>query len=385
MKKWASLGAALIMLFTMMSGVSSAAVKPDTFVNVVLNGIKIWFPDAQAFLDENGRTMVPIRFVAEEMEANVGWDSDTQTALIQKGNQEIKLTIGESAAKVNEEPVSLDTSTILKEERTFVPLRFVSEVLRADVNWDAASATALIQTGTMDASKLDPWGRLIRTTDLPANAADYPYILEDVPNEMYEMKYPHSHPDINERSTSAQLYRDWPEFKKVNVAIWMERMRTFGALWLNVDYRIIDDAWAVQLAEVESDGNTGKLKAARGYLDWVKQNEIITEGFLDPEPSMIYRDGLGDYYIRTKFRIRFNQFNEHKDLIYDTWFPGDMKLENDTWVKNDTPFEKGIWYEGYSDVAMSTNVGGNWGKTLKVSANASLFFNNTIRKAEYTQ
>ena len=382
MKKWASLGTALLMLFTMMGGVSSAAVKLDTFVNVVLNGYKIWFPDAQAFLDENGRTMVPIRFVAEKMEANVEWDSDTQTAVIQKGNQEIKLTIGESAAKVNEESVALATITILKEERTFVPLRFVSEVLGADVNWDAGSATALIQTGTMDASKLDTWGRLIRTTDLPANAADYPYILADVPNEMYEMKYPHSHPDVNRRSTSAKLYANYHEFKKENVRLWMERLKSFGVLWLNVDYREIDDSWASQLAEAQSEGNTGKLKAANEYVDWVKKNEIIIKGYLDPEPSMIYHDGFGGYNVRSKFRIRFDHFIEQKSLIYDTWFPDDMKLENDTWVPNDTPFKKGVWYEGYTDIALDTNVGGNWGKSLKVSPSASLFFNHVIRKAE---
>jgi hypothetical protein len=382
MKKWAGMGMAIVMLFGLMSSVSRAAVKPDVYVNVVQDGYKIWFPDAQAFLGENGRTMVPIRFVAEKMEADVTWEPNTQTALIHKGNQEIQLTIGEGAALVNKEPVPLDTSTILKEERTFVPLRFVSEVLGAEVSWNEASATAFIQSVVTDPSKLDPWGRLIRTTDLPTNAADYPYILADVPNEIYEMKYPHSHPDVTQRATSAELYANWPEFKKENVTIWMERLRTFGTLWLNVDYRTIDDSWAIQLAEMESDGNTGKLKAAQEYVAWVKENEIVIKGFLDPEPSMIYLDGLRGYNVRSKFRIKFDHFKEHKNLILDTWFPSDMKLENDTWVPNDTPFEKGIWYEGYADILLDTNVGGNWGKLLKVSPNASLFFNHTMRKVE---
>ncbi len=382
MRKWASVGIAVILLFSLMSGVSSAAVKPEVFVNVVLNGYKIWFPDAQAFLDENGRTMVPIRFVAEKMEAEVEWDPGTETALIQKESQQIKLTIGETTALVNEGSIALDTSTILKEERTFVPLRFVSEILGAKVNWDEASATAFIQTSSADTTNLDPWGRLIRTTDLPSNAADYPYILADVSNEMYEMKYPHSHPDVSRRSTAAKLYSNYPEFKKGNVELWMEHLKIFGALWLNVDYRIINDSWAMQLAESESEGNTGKLKAANEYVDWVKKNEIIIKGYLDPEPSMIYHDGFGGFNVRSKFRIRFDHFVEQKNLLYDTWFPGEMKLENDTWVPNDTPFEKGVWYEGYTDIALDTNVGGNWGKSLKVSPSASLFFNHIIRKAE---
>nr|WP_202887137.1 copper amine oxidase N-terminal domain-containing protein [Cohnella zeiphila] len=365
-----------------MPGISSAAAKIPLFASVVMDGKKIWFPDAQAFVDGNSRTLVPVRFVAETMGAKVGWVAKTATVPIEKDGQKIELTIGKNQAKVNGVDVSFDTKAIVNGGRTFVPLRFVSEVLGAAVTWDGDSSTVFITTKDLGEAKVDPWGRLIRTTDLPENADDYPYILADVPNEMYEMKYPFSHPDPSERSVSAEMYANWPEFKKENIDIWMDRLKKFGALWLNVDYRTIDDSWAKQLSELESDGNTGKLKAAQEYANWVKQNEIVVEGYLDPEPSMIYRDGLGNYYVRSKFRIKFDQFKQHKTLIYDTWFPGEKKLVNDMWVPNDTPFEKGVWYEGYSDIAMGTNVGGDWGKTLKVSANVSLFFNHIIRKAD---
>ncbi|MBB6732798.1 stalk domain-containing protein [Cohnella zeiphila] len=382
MKRWLSTGLILAALFGAMPGISSAAAKIPLFASVVMDGKKIWFPDAQAFVDGNSRTLVPVRFVAETMGAKVGWVAKTATVPIEKDGQKIELTIGKNQAKVNGVDVSFDTKAIVNGGRTFVPLRFVSEVLGAAVTWDGDSSTVFITTKDLGEAKVDPWGRLIRTTDLPENADDYPYILADVPNEMYEMKYPFSHPDPSERSVSAEMYANWPEFKKENIDIWMDRLKKFGALWLNVDYRTIDDSWAKQLSELESDGNTGKLKAAQEYANWVKQNEIVVEGYLDPEPSMIYRDGLGNYYVRSKFRIKFDQFKQHKTLIYDTWFPGEKKLVNDMWVPNDTPFEKGVWYEGYSDIAMGTNVGGDWGKTLKVSANVSLFFNHIIRKAD---
>lgn len=382
MKRWLSTGLILAVLFWAMPGISSAATKVPLFASVVMDGKKIWFPDAQAFVDENSRTLVPVRYVAETMGAKVGWVAKTATVPIEKDGQKIELTIGKNQAKVNEAAVSFDTKAIVNGGRTFVPLRFVSEVLGAEVTWDGDSSTVFISTKDLGEAKVDPWGRLIRTTDLPKNAADYPYILADVPNEMYEMKYPFSHPDPSERSVSAEMYANWPEFKKENIDIWMDRLKKFGALWLNVDYRTIDDSWAKQLSELESDGNTGKLKAAQEYANWVKQNEIVVEGYLDPEPSMIYRDGLGNYYVRSKFRVKFDQFKQHKTLVYDTWFPGEKKLVNDMWVPNDTPFEKGVWYEGYSDIAMGTNVGGDWGKTLKVSANVSLFFNHIIRKAD---
>ncbi len=381
MKRWLSVGLVAVLLFNLMASVSSAAAIVPSFVNVVMDGKKIWFPDAQAYIDGNDRTLVPVRFVAETMGAKVGWEADTLTVPIERDGQKILLKIGANKAKVNDEDVSFDTKAIMSGGRTFVPLRFVTEVLGAKVDWDGPTSTVFIST-KQDIGKVDQWGRLIRTTDLPKNAADYPYILADVPNEMYEMQYPFSHPDPKERSVSADMFANFPEFTKGNIDIWMSRLRTFGALWLNVDYRTIDNTWAQKLADVESDGNTGKLKAAQEYVGWVKENEIVIEGYLDPEPSMIYQDGFGGYNVRSKFRIKFDHFKQHKTLIYDSWFPGEKKLENDKWVPNDTPFEKGTWYEGYADIVMDTNIGGNWGKTLKVSPGASLFFNTIIRKVD---
>lgn len=382
MRKWLSLSLAILICVSLFANLSYAAVTSPAFVSVVMDGRKIWFPDAQAFVDENGRTLVPVRFVAENMGAKVGWEADTMTVPIERGDKRIRLTVGENKAIVNGAEVHFDTKAIMKGGRTFVPLRFVSEVLGAEVKWDEATATVFVTTREDHEAKYDPWGRLIRTTNLPKNAADYPYILADLPNEMYEMPYPFSHPDPEERAVSAEMYANWPEFTKENVDLWMSRLKAFGALWMNVDYRTIDDTWAEKLSDLQSDGNVGKLKAAQKYVDWVKENEIVMEGYLDPEPSMIYQDGFGGYQVRCRFRIKFDHFKKQEQLLYDTWFPDDMKYENGTWVPNDTPFEKGVWYEGYSDVAMGTNVGGNWGKTLKVDANATLFHNILIRKAE---
>lgn len=346
---------------------ASAASKPPTFVSVVMDGKKIWFPDAQAFIDSNGRTLVPVRFVAESLGAKVGWESKTQTVPITRGDQSIVLTIDQNVVQVNGKAVTLDTQAILSGGRTFVPLRFVSEVLAAKVDWDSPTDTVFIKTSEDSATQTDQWGRLIRITNLPKNASDYPYVLADVPNEMYELGYPHSYP--KDSRVSSNLYSTIPEFNKRNVDIWMQRLKTFGALWLNVDYHTIDDTWAKAVFATKVQSSDAELKYIRRYVEWVKENKIQIEGYLDPEPSMIYKDGFGDNFVRSKFRLRFVSYKESKDLLYDEWFPKKQV------------FEKGVWYEGYADIALSTNVGGDWGSTLKVSPGASLFYNHVIRKA----
>lgn len=368
MKKYVVSLLIVVLLGSLFSLTASAASKPPTFVSVVMDGKKIWFPDAQAFIDENGRTLVPVRFVAESLGAQVGWEADTQTVPIMKEDQSIVLTIDQPVVQVDGKTVTLDTKAILSGGRTFVPLRFVSEVLGGQVDWDDQTDTVFIKTSEDSAAQIDPWGRLIRTTDLPKNASDYPYILADVPNEMYEMDYPFSHP--TDSRVSAVLYSTKTEFGKQNVDIWMGRLKAFGALWLNVDYKTVDDAWAQAVFATKMQNSDAELKYIRRYAEWVKENQIQIEGYLDPEPSMIYKDGFGNNFVRSKFRIKFVSYKENKDLLYDEWFP-----------KKQT-FENGVWYEGYTDISLSTNVGGDWGSTLKVDPNASLFRNHIIRKAD---
>jgi hypothetical protein len=367
LKKWLLMLTVVMLLASMTTAVSAASLPP-TFVTVVMDGKKLWFPDAQAFIDENQRTLVPVRFVAEALGAKVGWEAESRSVPIQKETQSIRLTIGSNIATVNGAEESFDTQAVMQGGRTFVPLRFVSEILGMAVEWDGKTNTVFLSTAEQMNGKTDPWGRLIRTTDLPKNAADYPYILADVQNEMYELPYPYAATD--DRKVSSTLYKTDKEYNKENVDIWLGRLKTFGALWLNVDYRTIDDEWAKSLFATKLQNSNAELKYIREYVNWVKSNKIKIEGHLDPEPSMIFYDGFGADYIRVKFRIKFVTFNKQERLLYDEWFP------------KDTPFEKNVWYEGYSDIKMKASIGGDWGSSLKVSSNASLFFNHTISKVE---
>lgn len=212
MRKWVLSGLVAAMMCCLFGTAVSAASNPPSYVDVVMDGQKIWFPDAQAFVDENNRTLVPVRFIAEKMGAKVGWEPATMTVPIERDDLHIVLTIGESKALVNGQEMVFDTKAITSGGRTFVPLRFVSEALGAEVKWDNPTSTVFISTKDDAYAKYDEWGRLIRTTNLPKNAKDYPYILADVPNEAYELAYPYSHP--TDSKVSSVLYSTLPEFNK---------------------------------------------------------------------------------------------------------------------------------------------------------------------------
>lgn len=93
----------------------------------------------------NSRTMLPIRFVAEALGAEVGWNGDTRTVTIIKGDTNIAITIDSDKAIVNGQEQTLDAPAFVENSRTYLPVRFVSENLGAKVDWDGATQTVTIQ------------------------------------------------------------------------------------------------------------------------------------------------------------------------------------------------------------------------------------------------
>ncbi len=93
---------------------------------------------------ENGRTLVPIRAFFEAMGAKVDWDEQTSTAKITAGRRNIAFTIGSGTALVDGQPQSMDVPPCLYNSRTLVPLRFMSENLGYHVVWDDLTKTVTV-------------------------------------------------------------------------------------------------------------------------------------------------------------------------------------------------------------------------------------------------
>jgi hypothetical protein len=98
---------------------------------------QVIFPDVQPYLDnEIGRVRVPVRFVSEQMGAQVGWDESTQTVTITREGLQIKLQVDNPIVTVNDHTLTIDAPPkLLPPGRVMVPLRFVSEAFGAAVDW----------------------------------------------------------------------------------------------------------------------------------------------------------------------------------------------------------------------------------------------------------
>jgi hypothetical protein len=87
---------------------------------------------------QNERTLVPVRFVSEALGAKVDWIAANQEIVIVLGAKVVGLWVGKDVATVNGVESKLEAPPIIQDSRTFVPVRFVSEGLGAQVNWLAA-------------------------------------------------------------------------------------------------------------------------------------------------------------------------------------------------------------------------------------------------------
>lgn len=103
-------------------------------------------------LIENGRTLVPFRTIFEALGTTVNWDDTTRTVTANKENTEIKLTIGGQAYR-NGLPVTLDVPATIINDRTMVPLSFVSESLGCQVVWANATQTITITSAGTNINK----------------------------------------------------------------------------------------------------------------------------------------------------------------------------------------------------------------------------------------
>jgi len=120
----------------------AAAQTSAPYVRVFVDGSPVAFDQAPVIA--NGRVLVPLRGVFERLGATVAWDPALQTVLAQRAATSVSLRIGSPQAFVNGQPQVMDVPALLVGGRTMVPLRFVSQTLGADVNWDAATSTVQI-------------------------------------------------------------------------------------------------------------------------------------------------------------------------------------------------------------------------------------------------
>lgn len=116
-------------------------------ISVQIDGERVVFEDIQPMIIE-GRTLVPLRGVFENLGTIVGWDDETKTASVSyKVSKEITVTLGSDTIAVSgaeDKLITIDVPAQIVNDRMMIPLRAVSEALDCGVEWDGDTRTVSI-------------------------------------------------------------------------------------------------------------------------------------------------------------------------------------------------------------------------------------------------
>jgi hypothetical protein len=122
----------------------NAQLSPSAGENIrIMLNLNTIYPDVPPYI-KDGRTMVPLRVIAENMDARVDWAAPEQRIDLVRNVDKVQLWIGETGAFLNNNHLTLEVAPEITNGLTFVPLRFVAEALGAQVTWDSVTRTAKI-------------------------------------------------------------------------------------------------------------------------------------------------------------------------------------------------------------------------------------------------
>ncbi|MCG6175832.1 copper amine oxidase N-terminal domain-containing protein [Anoxybacillus sp. LAT_31] len=123
---------AFVSISTMATSAEATNVR-TVRIPIISNG-KVLQTDTSPIM-VNNRILVPFRAIAQSTEANVFWNANTKQVTVQKNKKVIFLTVQSSTATINDQTVTLDAPPIIYKGRTLVPIRFIAEALDANVQW----------------------------------------------------------------------------------------------------------------------------------------------------------------------------------------------------------------------------------------------------------
>ena len=135
---------AMLVCITLLASLFVMPVSAEQPISVYVNGEKLEFDVEPVLL--NDRTMVPMRKIFETLGATVSWNGDTETASGVRNGVRVSVSIDNPKAFIDGKATTLDQPPVLLDGRTLVPLRFIAEAYGAKVEWVDETQTVNIST-----------------------------------------------------------------------------------------------------------------------------------------------------------------------------------------------------------------------------------------------
>lgn len=119
-------------------------------LRVIIDGQAVPYTAAtgEPFLDSIGRTQVPCRITLETFGCTVTWEDSSRTAIAQKDGITVRIPIGQPYLLVNDQQLFMDTTAVVLDGLTYLPIRPVLEAFGAQVQWDGDNYQVIVNSNT---------------------------------------------------------------------------------------------------------------------------------------------------------------------------------------------------------------------------------------------
>jgi N-acetylmuramoyl-L-alanine amidase len=122
---------------------------------IFLDGQQLNLSSGVQVANMKGNVMIPIRVVSENLGFKVGWEKASQTVTVENSQKTVRMVVGSPQAELNGAPVDLNLAPVLNGQTTLVPLRFVSEQMGLDVKWDNQTKAVFLSSSIPPVSEVE--------------------------------------------------------------------------------------------------------------------------------------------------------------------------------------------------------------------------------------
>lgn len=225
---------------------------------------------------------------------------------------------------------------------------------------------------------VSPDGQLIRTSNLPANAGSYPYILTTYPNSFYEKTFEYQKTKFYKKPVALEDFASPIQMKQMKfyngktmesamdkyLMNWCKKVETNMKLRFNVDYRTINNTWVKKLRKTyyvfdDASANKERTNDIKAYVKSMKKNKVVVKASrVTVEPSCLYFCNIKYIRVYVKFKVISGDVNSKVLLYSDELDASSMK--------------KGKWIEKCFDIGIGSYNGFSTGSDYSVVDNKLL-------------
>lgn len=332
----------------------SFAAAVDT--KVILDGTELVQPENTKAEIIDKKVMVPIRVVSESLGYDVLWNKQIQTVTISKEGTHIEMTVGQKAAKVNTETVDIDAPPVIKKGTTLVPLRFVGEQMNLKVGWNNKAKTVTLtspipevvideggtapvtlppsETGGTIIDGASPSGvstvsaisfndnRLIVTTSgkvgpkiFAMKAPDR--LVIDLPNSAFAPSFGDGQA-LNGSQMGELVITDSSDVTKVRYSLFTREpsaIRIVLDLRQATSYQLVSDDSGLYVVDLNVDGDVGGAPIVPPISSDGKKIVVIDPGHGGVEPGKVALTGLQEKIINLTLSLKVEQLLKQVSAI----------------------------------------------------------------------